>query len=500
VYTLYLHLRSNHALDITQRHTLTTYNAAACLSRIADAEWLRVFEGVRRFSPTIGQLGEWRALCEGGWVGPVPLGLPDLGNTQQPHADPENERYPGDGEHKAPTFRNLEVKESSFEAAEQRFLRPRNVVPEHSNGLSLPRQSPSLSKPSQSRFPSSESVIQDQSTPAKSPSLDPSPTRPFADTNDGSLRSLSAFPSPPTHFPLPPPRQQQSSQSQSSQPSSSHLKPRLTESHLPGEDGERTEISLISPVPRHGSPSAQQKFQERYPMTDQTVAPASPVQVRAESSVSGGMESSYSPATSYSAVEASILPGGCEFHAPAHPRGEHLGNSDQHEFGVNPGHKPKARTMDNVKSDSMERSNTSGSNNSMVAAMRHRYSIAVRCSTENVPLDCLSSHFRLDQRLQFQKMFLDFHLGSVIWLVDINLLMGLHRVLDHPRLVNFLLCLRLNRLRPLRLVGQTLNKNVSCRAVMILSIRYRLRVQLLHFTTKLLDDKDKEMTGLQSWS
>lgn len=50
---------------VTQRHEATLFSLAACLSRVADAEWLRVCEGVRRVSPNIGQVGEWRVLCEG---------------------------------------------------------------------------------------------------------------------------------------------------------------------------------------------------------------------------------------------------------------------------------------------------------------------------------------------------------------------------------------------------------------------------------------------------
>lgn len=56
---------SNHSLLVTQRHLATLYSLAACLSRVADAEWLRTCEGVRRVSPNIGQVGEWRVLCEG---------------------------------------------------------------------------------------------------------------------------------------------------------------------------------------------------------------------------------------------------------------------------------------------------------------------------------------------------------------------------------------------------------------------------------------------------
>ena len=59
------------------------YNLAASFSRVADAEWMRGCESVRRFSPTVGQLGQWKALCEGGWNGAIPPDLPD-GNAVDP--------------------------------------------------------------------------------------------------------------------------------------------------------------------------------------------------------------------------------------------------------------------------------------------------------------------------------------------------------------------------------------------------------------------------------
>lgn len=82
---------SNHSVFVNQRNISITYTVAACLSRVADAEWLRSVEDVRRFSPLVGQLGEWRSLCEGGWMGALPEGLPDLNapstenKAQPPH-------------------------------------------------------------------------------------------------------------------------------------------------------------------------------------------------------------------------------------------------------------------------------------------------------------------------------------------------------------------------------------------------------------------------------
>jgi hypothetical protein len=61
-----------------------TFQVAAALTRVAEAEWLRTAEGLRRFSPLIGRLGEWKAFCEGGWTGPVPGDLPDVDQKPDP--------------------------------------------------------------------------------------------------------------------------------------------------------------------------------------------------------------------------------------------------------------------------------------------------------------------------------------------------------------------------------------------------------------------------------
>lgn len=83
--------RSKHALFITQRHTATLSEFAAALARLAEAEWFRACEQVRKFAPFIGNLGEWRVLCEGSWSGPTPGDLPDVDKL---NADTEKKPLP----------------------------------------------------------------------------------------------------------------------------------------------------------------------------------------------------------------------------------------------------------------------------------------------------------------------------------------------------------------------------------------------------------------------
>lgn len=149
---------SNHALHLTQQHTLVTFNVAASLARIADAQWSRTCESMRRVSPTIGPLGEWRSLCEGAWTGPLPDDLPD----------------------------------SETQAAA--------VSEWGQTGTSVRRSLPV--PPVTSHSPSSVSV-------SAASLLDP-PRSPFTTANQNqnqgsvnSITTLSAFPFPPTHFPVP---------------------------------------------------------------------------------------------------------------------------------------------------------------------------------------------------------------------------------------------------------------------------------------------------------
>ncbi|KAJ7158711.1 hypothetical protein C8R46DRAFT_1178136 [Mycena filopes] len=160
----------NHTLQVTQRHTSTTYSVAAC--------WLRTCEGVRRFSPTIGPLGEWRALCEGGWTGPIPPSLRES-RTQS-------------------TMRNINPTEAALNTPLPSYGRDQT-----------PATSPFTSpNPARANLPPPSSF---------------EPPRAFVDANSGSVRSLSAFPPPPTHFPVPSRQQKLQQASSSSYGSNAHL-------------------------------------------------------------------------------------------------------------------------------------------------------------------------------------------------------------------------------------------------------------------------------------
>ena len=195
---------------MTQRHISTTYSVAACLCRIADAEWHRTCESVRRFSPTIGQLNEWRPFCEGGWQGSIPEDLQDLDGDKHVQFSREGavEKRPADRQ-PIPTSLQHAENHASKEPTDSAQRRSTPATPrsgemdgrqnllrsqDHLQASSLNTSADSLKGHIASRPPSFE------------------PPRQFGnETNTDSVRSLSAFPLPPNHFPLPPPRQQQPS-------------------------------------------------------------------------------------------------------------------------------------------------------------------------------------------------------------------------------------------------------------------------------------------------
>ncbi|KAF9073425.1 hypothetical protein BDP27DRAFT_1391012 [Rhodocollybia butyracea] len=243
----------NHSLQVTERHTATTYSIVAGVSRVADAEWLRSCESVRRFVPTIGKLNEWRAYCEGGWTGPIPQDMRDI------------EPLPLSSDQDLPTPRRLDYDEEQY-------------------------------------FPNFSFSWQN-------------------DDNTGSVRSLSQFPAPPTHFPLPPPLAQRQTSPAVSSPSSN-----------PNRLERRSEVIAEKP---ESSKVQSTQFDER---------PAAPTTETTRGRQSLSSTPSSSPQSSKS-----------------FPRGDHLPATKEEQ------------NQDSSK-DFSEMTRASSSSGSIVAAIRSRYS------------------------------------------------------------------------------------------------------------------------------
>ncbi|KAF9004001.1 hypothetical protein BDQ17DRAFT_1355311 [Cyathus striatus] len=395
--------KQDHMIGVSQRHAITTYSVAGSLSRLADAEWLRTCECVRRFSPTIGPLGEWRALCEGGWAGNVPSDLPDIEPLQETN---QQQQYDTSREelHPPTALANADLQESSSRGSTE-YQRPdgRAPPPVYETPISTPQReylTPSTqhdSPPTQRQnvtiqdpLPSPQrpyvaeraSFERERIRPNHPPSAYESPrpladpsSRSLIDPNTGSLRSLSAFPAPPTHFPLPPPRPKFQESSQDSDPRM------RSESPLP-----------INEVDKEGRDTVTQD-NERYARR------ASPVQVRTsaspspEQSVQGKAKEDTSATTAKVYEESKVMP---EFSPPistgnaldprtptpviqttpatvGHSNSQHSKDGyfeDTSEFGIVPS---TGRSKPGEgKSKSLEKEH--GRTSSIVAAMQSRYS------------------------------------------------------------------------------------------------------------------------------
>ncbi|KAH9058332.1 hypothetical protein EDB87DRAFT_1564012 [Lactarius vividus] len=364
-------MKYNHALSVSQKNAAVTFQVAAALSRVAEAEWLRSAERIRRFSPLVGQLGEWKALCEGGWTGPIPGDLPDV--------DP-----------------SLDAPRATQDAA------PNDAELGLSSGTSLTSTPDSL-----------------RTVPPKLP-----PTV-YDDGSVRSIASLGSFPEPPNHFPIPPLTGSFSSNSATNSPTIQHgnplgdgamqirtssdvsgsssdspsILPRVTESPL-------EEIASV-PIPTDGSlpPESSQHHLAPPPTTlapngksasssvtegpranvdDTNDAPSLPAPNLAHlrdpppASVPpppalvpvSTQSRQQDPAPSIDSRSSSVTGFNNTFR-----RGDYL---DDREFGVDNSTEAtplKAKTLDSPQSR-IERSDTSRSNGNMVAAIRDRYTRA----------------------------------------------------------------------------------------------------------------------------
>ncbi|KAG6817667.1 hypothetical protein H0H87_005425 [Tephrocybe sp. NHM501043] len=356
--------------DATEEHApITLSTAAACLSRVADAEWLKTCEGIRRYSPTIGQLGEWRALCEGGWYGPIPPDLVDP-NDQRPQPSQNNaaeKKLEGEELRSPASLGNIQPEDAPEPTDHGRSWNtalPRlDHEPSHDQRASDHSPTPSPNnKISPVTFHRSSTTFQDYNDTSKRTLAPPIPDT--KETNMDSVRSLSAFPLPPTHFPIPP-RRQQTSQSQSSQSSTSYPSiPRLTESPLPRED--------IDTGNNSGAPSA----------SDNTsTTPSSPVLQRKEKLLPGEVATLSGP--NDNDARQSIPETSGEAPASVEQNTQHMIDStsqamdtfNDREFGVNVGDIPRSRAINVGNSPpALDRTDRVVTGGSIVAAMRTRYS------------------------------------------------------------------------------------------------------------------------------
>ncbi|KAG2347799.1 hypothetical protein BDR05DRAFT_926462 [Suillus weaverae] len=335
----------NHALLVTQQHTSTTCSVAACLSKVADAEWVRTCESIRRFSPSIGPLGEWRALCEGAWTGPLPDDLPDISP-----------------------------------APAQAPLTTRGVtewgqnIPPGKHGYQTSRPFPSQTNPADLERPHPPFSFNEQNQ------------------NQGSINSittLSAFPFPPTHFPIPLAANEAELQRQRTQMQS------LQVPQPPNQPAQRYILLSESPQPIESTLSDTNilvdfklhSVSQGQPMSSSSQSTYSDnhfeermAQEVAGSGISTGSEKVLEQTQSQSREEAKLRRPSLIARATSSEKTlsskqpEHTPPSER-EFGASVESRSafKSRSIDAAKK-MIERTDSSVSNGSIVAAMRNRYS------------------------------------------------------------------------------------------------------------------------------
>ncbi len=353
---------------------------------------------MRRFSPTIGPLGQWKALCEGGWTGTLPSDLPNVEGGQPSDDDsasgglkPIQEEVGGQPQSAGSAQRTPETRELELPRA--------NAPPGYSTGP------PSASASSQDlrgenlSVPSPTVAWQPQATAAPQGDMEP-PRPPFVDPNTGSVRSLSAFPSPPTHFPIPPVRAapQPSGLSQALSSSSANLQfpssgggggaladspvsahSELDDSFRTANQNFRASSGSHSPPPPHAERTRPRGHSRADEDDLAHISPANeirrPIPVKSHTSLPPERD----PRREYerAAPQMSHRPSSsADLAALRYQRPQY--DDEGREFGVmdSPG---KSRTVDGAKYPrSMERTDTGTSTGSLVAAMRNRYSYNVR--------------------------------------------------------------------------------------------------------------------------
>lgn len=178
-YYLNAHPSSKHSTLVTERHTAILSLLAASLSRTAEAEWARVCESIRRMSSIVGKVGECRAFLEGGWTAAIPDVPPD-----------------GTDADEKPRGNSDDASTNANETRLDAQIPPAYYSP-------VPSASSSASS-SQFPPPSQRTANVSQSPPPPTSFVHPFTVLNATNTDSvRSIESLSNFPSPPTHFPLP---------------------------------------------------------------------------------------------------------------------------------------------------------------------------------------------------------------------------------------------------------------------------------------------------------
>ena len=157
---------------------------------------MRVCESVKRFAPVIGRVGEYRAYLEGGWTSDASTDIREESQNEEDENGEEQTRVNDVQAHKQDSDKGEHVAKP-IDGTSNHPPAP-VYTPDLSTGSATTPSSTSSQIPSNS--PATSSIGHGSPSP---PSSFPSATPKLNTDSVRSIESLSSFPSPPTHFPIP---------------------------------------------------------------------------------------------------------------------------------------------------------------------------------------------------------------------------------------------------------------------------------------------------------
>lgn len=335
-------------------------------------EWQRSCEEVRRFAPNVGRLGQWKAFCDGGWVSSIPENLPDPEAVQNPSAQENNPRD-------QPPRTVQPVLEEAQETDDVRSISQTQLKLPESQEVAVQRSTTTSRAPSAYNQPRGVEPLSGPGSPLN-------PPRPLVDDRMDSVASittLTSFPSPPTHFPIPPqfsklhPPQQASGLSAGDSSSASHS-PLLesgqrTASPLPvSDDGRDAHEGLsVQGGSREDLQSKDSRSQGGSSSVGEDDQPGALREIQPMGASSRSNMNVYSPSSSV------------QNYRP----GDYF-SDDGHEFGVRRNGDRLVQSVDALRSRGVQRHESVVSNGSAVTSLRNHYTTTVGLLTTPENLFC----------------------------------------------------------------------------------------------------------------
>jgi hypothetical protein len=176
---------------VTKGHTKLLLGVAAAMARVTDIEWARQCERVRRGAGLIGEVGAWRAYCEGEWTGNLPGNLRDITAPDTPNASVPSSSREGSGETNLVSGDGYARNRSPGGTSPQ-------ISPQQQKRRISPLPSPSSQQPPLSSGPPSTADLQEKSHSEFDPST-------IGSLDGAGFNTLTAsFPAPPTTLPTNP--------------------------------------------------------------------------------------------------------------------------------------------------------------------------------------------------------------------------------------------------------------------------------------------------------